>query len=269
MPQSPNAFSLAMIPLGPNPKISPSAIKNDLSSTWDDVPTIGPTEKSDKMILSFDVGKHAHVFLSLMPGPIPWSDLEGPCATSVLWSDAATVLKPHRAHLLVTIMFDDERSPIEKAKLLTQVTAAVLETCEAALGVYWCNATLVIQPKLFRDFAVQILPAGPPIPIWVDFRIGKNQDGKIAGFTAGLNALGLMELETTNSTEPPSEVRERFEGLIHYLLANGPVIKDGDTIGEDQNERIKVTYSKSVFGHKQQVMRLDYEPIKKKGLFRR
>lgn len=269
MSQPPNQIAIAMIPLGPNPKVSPSAIKNHLSSTWSDFPLLGQTEKSDKTILTFDVGEKAHVFLTLMPGPIPWSDLEGPCATSVLWRDAAKVLKPHRAHLLVTLMFDDSRSQIEKSKLLTQVTASVLATCEAALGVYWCNATLVVQPDLFREFAEKILPHGPPIHIWVDFRIGPNEQGKMSGFTTGLRALGHLEIETQNSPEPASELRDRFEGLIHYLLENGPVIKNGDTIGEDQNERIKAVYSRSAFGHEGQVMRLDYEPMKKKGWFGR
>lgn len=269
MSQPSEPISIAMIPLGPKPKVSPSAITRDLSSTWPDLPALGPVEKSDKTILTFDVGEHAHVFLALMPAPIPWSDLEGPCATSGLWQDSANVLKPHRAHLLVTIMFDDARSPMAKSKLLTQVTAAVLETCPASLGVYWCNATLVVQPKLFRDFAVEILRVGPPLPIWVDFRIGKSEQGQLAGFTTGLRALGLKEIETLNSPEPGSELRGRFEGLIHYLLENGQVIKDGDTIGEDQHERIKVVYAPSNFGHEGQVMRLVYEPVKKKGWFGR
>lgn len=265
-------FGIAMIPLGKNPRISASAIKSDLSATWSDMPVVGPTEKKEKHMVSFDVGDDAHVILTLMPGPIPWSDLEGPCATSVLWKDAAEVLKPHKAHLLVTIMFEGDRSPIDKSKLLTQVTASVLHTCDAALGVYWCNATLVIQPELFREFAVKILPVGPPIHIWVDFRIGKNEHGKMSGFTTGLPALGHMEIETESSSEPARELRDRFEGLIHYLLENGPVIADGDTIGEDADERIKVVYSPSSFGHEGTVMRLEYEPTpskKKRGWFGR
>ena len=265
-------FGISMIPLGNSPKISPTAIKADLSATWSDMPPLGATEKNEKQMLSFDVGDDSHVILTLMPGPIPWSDLDGPCATSVLWKDAAKVLRPHKAHLLVTIMFEGDRSPIEKAKLLTQVTAAILHTCDAALGVYWCNATLVIQPELFRDFAVEILPVGPPIHIWVDFRVGKNEQGKTSGFTAGLQALDHMETETEKSPEPVGELRARIEGLIEYLLENGPVIGDGDTIGEDTNERIKAVYSPSSFGHEGTVMRLDYESTvtkKKKGWFGR
>lgn len=255
---------VAMIPLGDGPNISPNKIKDDLSETWAGIPQLGDTEKGDKNILSFGVGDQATVFLTLIPGPIPWSDLKGPCETSALWPVAAKVLKPHKLHLLVTILFEDYRSPIEKSKLLTQVTAAVAHTCEASLGVYWCNANLVIPIELFRSFAVEILPVGPPIHMWVDFRFFPNESNNMSGFTAGLAALGHMEIVTEDSPETPQELRERFEGLIGYLLDKGPVIKNGDTIGEDANERITAVYSPSPFGHQGKVMRLDYEPRKKK-----
>ena len=53
------------------------------------------------------------------------------------------------------------------------------------------------------------------------------------------------------------------------MVENGPVIKDGDTVGEDANERIKVVYAKSAFGHEGRVMRLEYGPAGRKGWFGR
>ena len=254
-------IAISMIPCGEIPSLSAEAIRADLSSTWSGMPALGKRDNDGEGMLSFDVGDGAQVILATMPGPVPWSDLEGPCATSVLWKKAADVLKPHTAHVLVTIRFSDDRSPIERSTLLTQVTAAVVHTCKEALGVYWCNATLVIQPELFREFAVQVLPDDAPIHIWIDFRMGTDKHGKSSGFTHGLKALGHMEMETENSPEPIPELRARFEGLVAYLLEHGPVIKNGDTLGEDANERIKAVYSPSSFGHEGQVIRLDYEAI--------
>jgi hypothetical protein len=73
-----------------------------------------------------------------------------------------------------------------------------------------------------------------------------------------------MEFETDDSPEPPGELRERFFGLANYLLDNGLVIKNGDTIGEDANERIRVVYDDSDFGLKGKVMRLEYTPVERK-----
>ncbi len=243
-------------------------VKADLAATWPDLPTAGETEKSEKSIV-FDVGD-AMVTLTLMPGPIPWSDLEGPCQTSVLFPNAIEILKPHRAHLLIAILFKGQPTPVERSTLLTQVTASVLNVCEAALGVYWGNATMVIPKDLFREVAIESLPE-PPGLIWIDFRVGPNEEGSTSGFTCGMKALGLMELETENATESPGELRERFEGLAWYLLENGLVVKDGHTIGEDANTRIRVDYTNSSFGHQSQVMRLDYSGTrkKKKGWFGR
>jgi hypothetical protein len=74
-----------------------------------------------------------------------------------------------------------------------------------------------------------------------------------------MEALGHMEFEALESPETFADLRERFMGLAGYVLENGPVIRDGDTIGEDANERIRVVYSDPAFGHKNKVMRLEYE----------
>jgi uncharacterized protein (TIGR03067 family) len=112
---------------------------------------------------------------------------------------------------------------------------------------------------MFREIAVESIPDGFPLNVWLNVHIGKSAEGKTAGCTIGMRALGHMELETWNSPEPPGELRERFLGLAYYLLENGPVVEDGDTIGEDEEERIKIVYGNSRLGHKDQVMRLDYQ----------
>jgi hypothetical protein len=252
------SISIAFVALGEKPQLSADAIQRDLKATWPSLPALGKAEKKD-ITLAFSVGE-ASVILGLMPAPIPWSDLQGPCATSWLWPEAASVLKQHRNHLIVTVMGDE--NPLNRAKLLSMATASILATCPQAVGVYWGDATLVISPKLFREFATQMLPGGLPLYIWIDFRIGRNESGGCSGFTTGMKAFGHMELETLNSPEPPGELRERFFGLACYLIENGPVIRDGDTVGEDANERIKISYSLSAFGHEGQVMRLDYSTVR-------
>jgi hypothetical protein len=200
--------------------------------------------------------------MAKMPAPIPWSDLEGPCATSILWRNADTEVKKHKIHWIVTV--NGELDPLSLSRLLTQATAASMAACEAAIGVYWGNATLVIPKNIFIDFAKDVLPHGPPLHIWVDFRVGKDSDTSSSGFTAGMKALGHMEFETKGSPEPPGELRERLLALAGYVLENGPVIRDGDTVGEDAEERIRVVYSNSSFGHESKVMRLVYETASQK-----
>lgn len=210
---------------------------------------------------SFELTK-GQLILGSMPAPVPWTDLEGPCATSVIWKNAAEEVKAHQAHIIVTV--SSNLDPVEKSILLTQCTAAVLAACDAAIGVYWGNSTLVVPKKIFVDFAEEVLPHGPPLDIWVEFRVGWTTNTTSAGFTQGMEALGHMEMEVLEIPEKPAELRQRLQDLASYLLQNGPVIGDGHTVGQDATEKIRVAYSESSFGNARRVMRLQYESAPKR-----
>lgn len=46
--------------------------------------------------------------------------------------------------------------------------------------------------------------------------------------------------------------------VVDYLIKNGPVIKDGDTVGKDKNQKIKVQFKKSVWDRPDNVMNINY-----------
>jgi hypothetical protein len=249
------AIGISMIMLASDAPIRVSDVQHHLAENWPDLPAATDVEEKDGT-LALQIGE-AGLIMARMPAPIPWSELEGPCATSILWRNAAAEVKKHAIHWIVTM--NGELDPLALSTALTQATAAALAVCPASIGVYWGNATLVIPKDIFINFAKDVLPHGPPLHIWVDFRVGKDSDTTSSGFTAGMKALGHMEFETQKSPEPPGELRERLLALAGYVVENGPVIRDGDTVGEDADERIRVVYADSLFGHEGQVMRLVYE----------
>ncbi len=253
-------ISVAMVLLLPKAKVNTKAVVADIAAKWPDFPDAVPV-KAEPGQLMFEMGGLT-VIGQLVPAPIPWGDLEGPCRTSWMWPNAEEQLRAHAGHLIVTVMGDDD--PVVRAKFLTIGIAGILGSCPEALGVYWGDATLVIPSALFQDMAKEILPGGLPLFLWIDFRAGKNEDGTTGGFTSGLAALGHMEFETDNATDDVGTLRERLFNLANYVLEKGPVIKDGNTVGADANEKIRVVYSKSMYGHEGRVMRLDYQPARKR-----
>jgi hypothetical protein len=145
-----------------------------------------------------------------------------------------------------------------------------MAVCDPALGIYWGNATLIVPKPVFIDFAVEVLPSGPPLHIWIDFLVGPGENGGSSGFTTGMAGLGHMEIEVLDAPETPGALRERLTALCGYLLENGPVIQDGNTIGADADEKIRVVVTESWFGAQGQVMALEYEghtPTKPKWKF--
>lgn len=255
------SISIAMVALGKDAKISAGKLPVVWKSSWA-APLPTKPEQQDNTI-SMKVGE-ADVIYGVMPAPIPWSDLEEPCAASWIWPAAADQLQAHAEHVIVTVSFDG--NPITRSKLLTQATSALLACCDAAIGVYWPASRVVMSSKMFQDFAVKLLPDHPTTYIWVDFRAAESEGDRSMGFTRGLSELGLMELETGNSPEPPGELRDRLSGLATYLIENGLVIKNGDTIGQNEQELIRIDYAASSLGHQEKVMRLEYESSESSGV---
>ena len=237
-------------------------IRRDFESRFQDSPSL--TEPSESgTVLSFGLGE-CNAFIAPIEAAFPWSDLEGPCETSVLWPKAIEQLRSHKGHSIVTVTGD--ASPGKLASHLTQLATSVMATTPGAIGLFWSNSAMVIPKDMFTEFAERVLPEGPPINIWVDFRVGWKDDKTSSGFTTGLNSLGHKEFEVLSSPEKPSELRERLENLAYYVLENGPILKDGDTLGVDENEKIAVSFQDSAFHQQGTVIQLNF-PTKKKRLF--
>jgi hypothetical protein len=193
------------------------------------------------------------IALSLMPAPYPRSDLEGPCETSWMWpkETPATSVLAHQTHVLV-IAQGGRADAISRRSLLTHVTALAAEMPDV-MGIYWPEATLVHYPRIFVEMARKI-----PLPLylWVDFRIFRNQDGTCGMFTTGMRPLGQMEFEIPRISMPPGELREWCMNIAMYLLENGHRVKDGDTIGMDASQKIRIRHRPSSFGARGTVLQL-------------
>ena len=211
-------------------------------------------ELKDGMLVGY-VGD-AMVALALMPAPVPAGDLEGPCATSWMWPKgrSANEVKAHKSHLLVTCMLG-KATGIQRRLIISQVIG-LLAKDPNVMGIYWAEAGMIHYPEVFMGMAepgdVDLLATN----MWIDFRVGKNPDGTSTMFTQGLAALGLMEIEYPKCKMPPAELREWGQNIAKYLLDNGLVLLDGQTLGATADEQVKIRHTKSQFGAKGKVIRL-------------
>jgi hypothetical protein len=200
-------------------------------------------------VFSFNVGDE---FLALahMPAPFPAKDLEGPIATSWMWPAQPPIenVKRHRSHLIIS-MTGGAADPVRRRLILTAVTALAAQQ-PGVLAVYWGEASLVIFPQVFIKMAETIKsPEAPPLYLWVDLRAFRNSDGTTGLFTTGLVPLGHKEIEIPRIEMEAGELREWVLNIIYYLLENGPVLEDGQTIGMSAEQLIRIRHCPSKFGH--------------------
>jgi hypothetical protein len=254
----PMSLGIAMLLAGDDRPIDLDVLLKELATHWPDLPAATDAQ-ADGTTLSFQLGATG-VVLAQMPAPVPWSELEGPCETALLWPDASEDVRRHKFHWIVTVM--GNQSPVELSTRLTQVMAAAAAACPSTMGVYWGNARMLIHRDIFVEFAQKVLQEEPTLLLWVDFRVGWDGEGTSGGFTTGMQALGHREFEAEHAPEPPSELRDRFMGLADYVLQHGPVIRNGDTVGNDEHERIRAVYAPSAFGGEAEVIRLEFGPAR-------
>lgn len=217
-------------------------------------PAAPPPEEVNREgdILSFQWGDEMG-FLSLIPAPIPWSELEGPCATAWWWPGARDAMQAHNSHIMVILM-QGQGDPLTRHVLLTHLTAAVAAAADTA-GVYWGSGTLVHEPQMFCEQAAGLTPGHLAPELWIDMRVEPASKGSYRFFTTGMEAFGRLEVEIDSTRCRPEEILDFTYGVIGYLLG-GAEVKPGETIGRSATEKVRVRHAKSMWD-RGQVMKLD------------
>lgn len=190
--------------------------------------------------------------LSLMPVPIPWSELEGACVRSWHWPEAAAVLRPHTHHWVIYVTAKSD--PEYAAAVTVRLTTALLDQPEV-LGVYVGSAGLVHSPEFWRanlDSEEDACAAD----LWVHFGMEANEDGTTSLRTQGLANFGVMEIEMIRARMPYEEMYARAREIAGYLIHAGPVLADGDTVGRDATEKIFVRHQPSAYVPEETVHRI-------------
>ncbi|MCR9117312.1 MAG: DUF4261 domain-containing protein [bacterium] len=195
--------------------------------------------------------------ISLMPAPIPWEDLEGPCATAWWWPSASMEMKRHSYHLIIAMMGGGTESSLERAVRLTHLVSAAVQTYNAC-GVFWSAGTLVHEPeKWLEDSEGMTADADKLQPhLWIDMRVEPIAGGGHCFFTTGLKEFGCLEIEVPKCSWKANELHELAYGVTHYVLGRGSSIPAGETIGRTSQEKIAVKHGESMFPGRGQVMRL-------------
>lgn len=203
----------------------------------------------------FEIGND-HAAIGLMPIPIPWSNLEGPCLTAWWWPEAAEKMKSHKGHVLVALV-GDQGDAIRRAITLTQLTAAVAASVDAA-GIYWGGGALVHDPNAFVKEAESVSTASLPLQLWIDFRLGQNEDDSLRLFTTGMALFDQKEIEMPRTTKKPNDVLDFAYAIADYVLTSGKTIQAGETVGRSEDEKVPVTYGPSMWDPETSVMILDF-----------
>ena len=151
---------------------------------------------------------------------------------------------------------------------LSQAVLALVKTCRQVDTVYWMSSeNQFSRAEIERKLGVNFRKRWP-VDVWVSTESVQNGDDKSDGYTLGLAAMGGTEFEAIGAPESTSDLEERLASIACYVVAHFGVIYNGDTIGIDELERIRLKKVPSETVHKGWVFQLRYEAPSKQSPWR-
>jgi Domain of unknown function (DUF4261) len=175
------------------------------------------------------------VLVGLIDAPLPKGQINDLCASAWYWRQACEMTSSHRAHIVVSVL-DTTLDKLDANLLLTDVVASLLDG--NAIASYW-GASLQSREAFLRQ-SEKINREQPPTWLWVNFRVSNDVEKGISLSTQGMEDFGMREIEAKDVNRSGREVFTLLAEMAQYLISKGPVIKDGETIGDSPALNIRV-----------------------------
>ena len=185
--------------------------------------------------------RSGQIVVMAIPRPLPAGTVVNDLAQRVVWSGCDQAHKNWTSHVIVGSMH--EVSTLANARDTTEDVVRVAEALASAMpveAVSWDGSGLFVQSADFIRMA-GASPWPPELLIRCEWRRSQEAapNALMVG-TRGLGFFGLPELQDVTCDPDANAIRSRLLNLGSYLIANGPVIRDGDTIGAGEPRPIRV-----------------------------
>jgi hypothetical protein len=237
-PEPSKIKAMAFVALA-EPKLpNPASLRVSLQERLGKV-KIDDMETDEKEVILFRI-RGGTVTVGLLPKPLPKDELAHMCKWAWHWRAACDALAPHQAHLHVMVL-DTDLDKVGAALLQTQLIASLMDA--NAIASYW--GTSLQSKDAFLKQTVRASRDSLPVWLWVNFRLTNDVEKGWTLSTQGMEAFDLYEIETRDVNLDGRKLFTMIAGMAEYLIQKGPVIKDGETIGDSPAENIRVRHAPS------------------------
>lgn len=164
--------------------------------------------------------------LRMAAQPVPTAQLDYALAQAFDWPEAATHVKGHAAHIVITSQTTDD---VSRADVVRQHLRAHVALAEFApiCAVLWPEAGRLIAPAEMQRLA---RPGSDMTSVCISFRTFPEDDGSVVCDTAGLCAFGLPDVQMKTSGDPGSAAAKLLYRIAEELFGSGVVFPDGEKL---------------------------------------
>lgn len=189
------------------------------------------------------------VTVLFMDFPLPEDAWQSAAAASLTWRDAAEALRSTRAHVVLALLEDPPDHPfaLNGAAAVTLLAAAMARRLPAS-AIVFTESDAILPARDLGDIAAGFMQGQMPVMLWTRLAFLRGPDDAAGRPTVGALTFGLAafigrEIELEPAPLEPAAIAERLLGLCQYLIVQGPIIQDGETVGLTEAEKIRVRWT--------------------------
>lgn len=192
------------------------------------------------------------ISLTFIDQPVPHQEVLHSAANNYMWRDAVEVTKQHQAHIIVSVIADQD-DIIEGGELFVKIVASCCKLVNA-LGFY--TNGVVYESCNYIESAQMLHQRNNPIFNWVWFGIYRNNQG-ICCYTEGLESFGYEEMEIFDEHASPINMYKLLINIVVYIFETGDYLRDFQTIDLEEEGIYTITLKNGMY-HKKEIINIDY-----------
>lgn len=180
--------------------------------------------------------------------PLPADAYEQALSLDVVGPEARETMAGHKAHVIVSLVNDpqDHLDNLNGAASVTLVAGA-LASLLPTVALVSTEGCVIMKPDTFGPLAAGLARHEIPVAFWSAMAfVGGRQDADgreiMRAVTYGLTPFIGREVECFTITAPATAVAEWLINLSHFLVRNGPVINDTETVSLTPEEKVRAAY---------------------------
>lgn len=203
---------------------------------------VGDTESSNETsVLEID---GYNIAIASMEVPIPGNEIETTAEYNYFWKNGKDEATKHKGHIILSIM-NAGKNPVAENILYTKIASAVLNNSKS-IGIYIGGRTLLLKKDFYQSLTAEMSDENLPLYNWIYFGL-RTENGKNSMYTYGLADFNKTEIEILDTKHSKDEINEMMMNLVNYILISDVTLKDGETIGFTEEQKLKITISKGKF----------------------
>ena len=156
----------------------------------------------------------------------------------------------HNSHVIISILAH-ESNLLNRFLIFSKLIVSIFNNTES-FGFYYGDANKLFDKNQILDKEEILKRNKLPIDLWVNFIVDSEKEYNSL-FTNGLSKFNKLEIEVIKSSLDLDTMYKCTYDIVHYMLLNNEELKNNDSIGYGEENKIRIGISEGVYVPRQSV----------------